>query len=185
MQGNVILHHHHHHHSGSSSNNKQPLTKETKYHLHYERENHLQQKRLLLSDFNDKKFESLHLRKLMQKLGAVYEDDLNIQPSDYFEASNNDALISDDGNSDSSAEEMDLISNNEFTHGTEHRYSAHNVRHSSHMTHIGGCPSGLGIEDGHTIADKTRHYKLCQPVHRLPVCKYVFFNEYIIIIYIN
>nr|3C9A_A Chain A, Protein giant-lens [Drosophila melanogaster]3C9A_B Chain B, Protein giant-lens [Drosophila melanogaster]3CGU_A Chain A, Protein giant-lens [unidentified]3CGU_B Chain B, Protein giant-lens [unidentified] len=38
------------------------------------------------------------------------------------------------------------------------------------------CPSSLGVEDGHTIADKTRHYKMCQPVHKLPVCKH--FRDY-------
>ncbi|XP_031780407.1 protein giant-lens isoform X2 [Nasonia vitripennis] len=40
------------------------------------------------------------------------------------------------------------------------------------------CPSGrtcsrsLHADDGHTIVDKTRQYKLCEPVKRLPVCRY-------------
>jgi len=34
------------------------------------------------------------------------------------------------------------------------------------------CPSGLHGDDGHTIVDKTRHYKLCEPVKRLPICRY-------------
>ncbi|KAH0954580.1 hypothetical protein HN011_002435 [Eciton burchellii] len=34
------------------------------------------------------------------------------------------------------------------------------------------CPSSLHGDDGHTIVDKTRHYKLCEPVKRLPICRY-------------
>ncbi|XP_075227347.1 protein argos [Lycorma delicatula] len=34
------------------------------------------------------------------------------------------------------------------------------------------CSNNLLSNDGHTITDKTRHYKLCEPVKRLPRCKY-------------
>ncbi|KYM84700.1 hypothetical protein ALC53_05093 [Atta colombica] len=34
------------------------------------------------------------------------------------------------------------------------------------------CPSSLHGDDGHTIVDKTRRYKLCEPVKRLPICHY-------------
>ncbi|XP_068988515.1 protein giant-lens isoform X1 [Bombus flavifrons] len=34
------------------------------------------------------------------------------------------------------------------------------------------CPSSLHGDDGHTIVDKTRQYKLCEPVKRLPICRY-------------
>lgn len=34
------------------------------------------------------------------------------------------------------------------------------------------CPSSLHGDDGHTIVDKTRRYKLCEPVKRLPICRY-------------
>ncbi|KAM0734226.1 Protein giant-lens [Formica fusca] len=34
------------------------------------------------------------------------------------------------------------------------------------------CPSSLHEDDGHTIIDKTRRYKLCEPVKRLPICRY-------------
>ncbi|KAG7196952.1 hypothetical protein KM043_000219 [Ampulex compressa] len=34
------------------------------------------------------------------------------------------------------------------------------------------CPSTLRADDGHTIADKTRQYKLCEPIKRLPICRY-------------
>ncbi|XP_026465738.1 protein giant-lens-like [Ctenocephalides felis] len=34
------------------------------------------------------------------------------------------------------------------------------------------CPSTANAEDGHTLVDKTRHYKLCEPIKRLPKCRY-------------
>lgn len=47
------------------------------------------------------------------------------------------------------------------------------LRHAAHreVQRIGGCPSAVNADDGHTIADKTRLYKLCEPVHKLPVCR--------------
>lgn len=145
-----------------------------------------QNKHLLLdaaaSFGSDKKYDNLHLKKLMHKLGAVYEDDINL-PSDYILHEENSALSSNEEGGSLYGE--DLV-DNEYPHlamkrqqqQQQHLYTSGNhMRHSGHMgqkekiTYIGGCPSGLGVEDGHTIADKTRHYKLCQPVHRLPVCR--------------
>lgn len=34
------------------------------------------------------------------------------------------------------------------------------------------CPSQLSATDGHTITDKTRQFKLCEPVKKLPKCRY-------------
>ncbi|KAL7733746.1 hypothetical protein ACLKA6_011476 [Drosophila palustris] len=159
MPNNVIVHHHEH---------------PQKYRNYYEKEKLMQHKRLLLGEFQDKKFESLHLKKLMQKLGAVYEDDLQLQSGDYLERSPdyNEALPMASG--------YEELADNELPQKTP-RGSAH-LRHSGHRglketsSFIGGCPSSLGVEDGHTIADKTRHYKLCQPVHKLPICKH--FRDY-------
>ncbi|XP_017017783.1 protein giant-lens [Drosophila kikkawai] len=151
MPNNVIIHHHSHNLGGSLDTSK--------YRNYYEREKLLQHKRMLLGEFQDKKFESLHLKKLMQKLGAVYEDELDQSP-DY-----NDALPYTE------------LQDNEFPRGSAHmRHSGHRGSKESPASFIGGCPSSLGVEDGHTIADKTRHYKMCQPVHKLPVCKH--FRDY-------
>lgn len=38
----------------------------------------------------------------------------------------------------------------------------------------GVCPSNIGADDGYTIADKTRQYKLCEPIHKLPQCRFVY-----------
>nr|BAC56702.1 argos [Drosophila virilis] len=161
MPNNVIVHHHEHPHGTMSEGQK--------YRSYYEKEKLLQHKRLLL----DKKYESLHLKKLMQKLGAVYEDDLQLPSAgDYVERSPdyNEAL----------PPAYEELADNELPQAPAR--SATHMRHSGHrglkeaVSFIGGCPSNLGVEDGHTIADKTRHYKLCQPVHKLPVCKH--FRDY-------
>ncbi|XP_054732075.1 protein giant-lens [Anastrepha obliqua] len=184
-QPHVILHHHPQHSSVSSGE-----VTHDKYRSYYERERMLQHKRLLAGDFNDKKFEQLHLKKLMQRLGAVYEEDLHLQPTDYAASSShseaNDALLNSQED-----EELSELSDNEFPHTLSHRnyysvepttahmrHSGHNGHHAkeSMITFIGGCPSGLHVDDGHTIVDKTRHYKMCQPVHKLPVCKH--FRDY-------
>lgn len=157
MPNNVIVHHHEHGHG---------LPEGQKHRSYYEKEKH---KRLLLGDglYRDKRYESLHLKKLMQKLGAVYEDDLQLQSSDYVERSPdyNEAL----------PPSYEQVADNELPHvpsrgGTHMRHSGHRGQKEA-TSFIGGCPSSLGVEDGHTIADKTRHYKLCQPVHKLPICK--------------
>ncbi|XP_017080397.1 protein giant-lens [Drosophila eugracilis] len=153
MPNNVIIHHHSHS-SGSADS--------LKYRNYFEREKMMQHKRMLLGEFQDKKFESLHMKKLMQKLGAVYEDDIDHldQSPDY-----NDALPYAE------------VQDNEYPRGPAHmRHSGHRGLKEPPTSFIGGCPSSLGVEDGHTIADKTRHYKMCQPVHKLPVCKH--FRDY-------
>ncbi|KAM8710871.1 hypothetical protein ACLKA7_017491 [Drosophila subpalustris] len=159
MPNNVVVHHHEH---------------PQKYRSYYEKEKLMQHKRLLLGEFQDKKLESLHLKKLMHKLGAVYEDDLQLHSEDYLEHSPdyNEALPMASG--------YDQLADNELPQKPP-RGAAH-LRHSAHRgvketaSFIGGCPSSLGVDDGHTIADKTRHYKLCQPVHKLPTCKH--FRDY-------
>lgn len=161
MPNQVLLHHHHQDGHAQDAQNQKYLRN------YYEKEKLLQHKRLLLGEFPEKKYESLHLKKLMQKLGAVYEDDLQLQSGDYVEHSPdyNEAL----------PPRLEELTGNELP--PPPRSSSLHMRHSGHRglkesgSYIGGCPSSLGVEDGHTIADKTRHYKLCQPVHKLPVCK--------------
>lgn len=48
-------------------------------------------------------------------------------------------------------------------------------RHNRRMNvpKIGGCSAMVGSNDGYTIVDKTRHYKVCDPVDQLPECEYL------------
>uniref|UniRef100_A0A8D8QZ25 Protein giant-lens n=2 Tax=Cacopsylla melanoneura TaxID=428564 RepID=A0A8D8QZ25_9HEMI len=33
------------------------------------------------------------------------------------------------------------------------------------------CSNSLSASDGHTVSDKTRHFKICEPVRKLPKCR--------------
>lgn len=53
-------------------------------------------------------------------------------------------------------------------------YDARKLRHTSkrmdvHQAEV--CPNSVGVDDGHTISDKTRRYKLCEPIYKLPQCR--------------
>lgn len=37
------------------------------------------------------------------------------------------------------------------------------------------CPSEMDVDDGYTLADKTRQYKMCEPIKKLPKCRLVLF----------
>lgn len=50
----------------------------------------------------------------------------------------------------------------------------HNSANAQHAMRSSRCSNSLNKDDGYTIADKTRLYKTCEPVQRLPVCRYVF-----------
>ncbi|XP_075161317.1 protein argos [Haematobia irritans] len=177
----------HHHHKDSSSSSGAHLNHNSeKYHTYYEHSKLMHQHLLVDASFvGNKKYDNLHLKKLMHKLGAVYEDDLNL-PTDYMHEETNSALADAEDTPIFYSEE---ISDNEFpsphvamkrqhlySNSPHMRHSGHMAAHAEKISYIGGCPSGLGVEDGHTIADKTRHYKMCQSVHRLPVCRH--FRDY-------
>lgn len=95
--------------------------------------------------------DSQQLKALFRKLGVFYDqDDIVVNENDY--------------------NDYHRLYRKQFTdpHDTK------KFRHSNHkvdIQRIGGCPAAVGVEDGHTIADKTRHYKLCEPIHKLPQCR--------------
>lgn len=115
---------------------------------------------------NNKLVDTVTIRRLMKKLGAVHRDDISLEGDD-------DNL------------EDNIVYHHK--HSKNHHHQRHYGHHSSHyksnkvtvaaagmgnnLPNISGCPIGLGVDDGHTIADKTRHYKLCNPVYGLPVCR--------------
>lgn len=102
--------------------------------------------------------DSQHLKSLFRKLGVFYDqDDIVLDDNDYndYNHPNNLKIRS-------------------FRKQFNDQHDAKKFRHSNHkaeIQRIGGCPAAVGVEDGHTIADKTRHYKLCEPIHKLPQCR--------------
>ncbi|KAJ6628665.1 Protein giant-lens, partial [Pseudolycoriella hygida] len=109
--------------------------------------------------------DSQHLKTLFRKLGVFYDqDDIVMDENDYNDYHTNNQL-----------NHKSRLLRKQFADS----HDARKFRHSNHkvdIQRIGGCPSAVGTEDGHTIADKTRHYKLCEPVHKLPICGY--FNDF-------
>lgn len=98
--------------------------------------------------------EEQHIKNLMRKLGVVY---------------NAEDVANDEETSNSASHRS-----------TKRRFNNANLvkmepkfRHASHhdIPRLGGCPSAISDSDGHTITDKTRLYKLCEPVHKLPLCR--------------
>lgn len=123
-------------------------------------------------DDSDVDSENEHIRTLIQKLGVIYnQDDILAPDADY-----NDY--------DSGLHPMGQ-QHQQQRYGFKRRFDgSHNAvnadlngnmkfRHGGHrdLPRIGGCPSAISLDDGHTIADKTRLYKLCEPIHKLPVCR--------------
>ncbi|XP_055698799.1 protein giant-lens [Phlebotomus papatasi] len=109
-------------------------------------------------------------REMLRRLGAVYHvDDIVLsgvdEPEHYYYRSKGLAHKQRDFVSHLTATATDL-------------HESKRLRHASHrdFATIGGCSSAIGSDDGHTIVDKTRHYKLCSPIHKLPVCRY--FKDY-------
>lgn len=50
-----------------------------------------------------------------------------------------------------------------------HNNNAHQLGHYSSSS--GHCSNAVATNDGYTIADKTRLYKMCEPVQKLPLCR--------------
>ena len=109
--------------------------------------------KLMDNDNSDYDFENDHIKNLFHKLGVVYNQDDIMGDSEYYEY---DTSV---GKPSSNSVLQDVTQ-------TKFRHAAHRD-----VQRTGGCPSAIGIDDGHTIADKTRLYKLCEPVHKLPVCR--------------
>ncbi|RZC31776.1 giant-lens [Asbolus verrucosus] len=47
------------------------------------------------------------------------------------------------------------------------------------------CPLELQTDDGYTVADKTRQYKLCEPVKKIPKCRFFRDTTWTITLYTN
>ncbi|XP_031626323.1 protein giant-lens [Contarinia nasturtii] len=128
-------------------------------------------------------FESEHIKNVLIKLGMLHnaEDSLIKEAEEYM--NENDA--SDELNY---SEEESFSTN--FPRNHRHRMQNneaiemvkmtkirhHNNVHGQHAQPSGQCSNAITSNDGYTIADKTRMYKMCEPVQKLPLCRY--FRDY-------
>ncbi|XP_059621798.1 protein giant-lens [Phlebotomus argentipes] len=132
-------------------------------HINYQHSEFLE--KLLRKLSNDPTIERKTTREMLRRLGAVYHvDDIVLggleEPDQGYYYRSKGAHKKD------------------FHLTATDLHESKRLRHAAHrdFATIGGCSSAIGGEDGHTIVDKTRHYKLCSPIHKLPVCRY--FKDY-------
>lgn len=115
-------------------------------------------------EYDDYDNENEHIKSLLHKLGVVYnaDDILSNENDDIVVASmlhrNGKRKFDDNTNT---IQSIPSVSGTKFRHSAHHR----------DVPRLGGCPSAISDNDGHTITDKTRLYKLCEPVHTLPLCR--------------
>lgn len=118
------------------------------------------------SNTNDDNDEQ-HIKLLLRKLGVMYNQD------DIVLGNENEYESSDGGSPNGQVGYRKVPATANDANGY---HDTKRMRHSVHrmdMQRMGGCPNSITTEDGHTLADKTRYYKLCEPVHKLPQCRCV------------
>lgn len=112
------------------------------------------------ADSIDYDLENEHIKSLLQKLGVIYnQDDIMSLDNDFHDANENPLRRNTRKRFDGSNNAL-KFDNTRFRHSGHHD-----------MPRLGGCPSAINDNDEHTITDKTRLYKLCEPVHKLPLCR--------------
>lgn len=121
-----------------------------------------------LGDFD---LENEHIKNLMHKLGAIYNQDDIMSDTEYTDYDGTNGNINNNN-----VQSHPYLKSKKFdgsSNAVLPDVVATKFRHSAHreVQRIGGCPSAVNVDDGHTIADKTRLYKLCEPVHKLPLCR--------------
>ena len=117
------------------------------------------------AESEDVDYDDQQLKALFRKLGVYYNKD----GIDLLNENNDDDYtgyhISNSGLHKNHPVRISLLD----AHDTKKiRHSAHRITDGQKL---GGCPTTITTEDGHTIADKTRLYKLCDPIHKLPQCR--------------
>lgn len=121
-------------------------------------------------------FESEHIKNVLMKLGMLHnaEDSLMKEADDYMNESDSDEM-------NYSAEETFSSMFPKNRHRTQDNEAIEvvkmtKIRHHNNV-HGGGhttnsqCSNAITSNDGYTIADKTRLYKMCEPVQKLPLCR--------------
>lgn len=107
---------------------------------------------------SDHEDEDQHLKMLLRKLGVMYNED--------------DVVVGDENENETSGYHKPSTGTDSNAVGSYH--DTKRMRHSVHrmdVQRMGGCPTAISSDDGHTLADKTRYYKLCEPIHKLPQCR--------------
>lgn len=116
-------------------------------------------------------FESEHIKNVLQKLGMLHnveaslmkdaEDYLNDSEPDEYNYSDEESYSAKNRHRMQDNEAIEVIKTTKIRH--------HNNVHGH--TQPNQCSNAITSNDGYTIADKTRLYKMCEPVQKLPLCR--------------
>lgn len=119
-------------------------------------------------------FESEHIKNVLIKLGMLHnaEDSLLKEAEDYMNENDSDEM----NYSDESFSSNFPIKNRHRTQDNEaiEIVKMTKIRHHNNMhghTQNAQCSNAVTSNDGYTIADKTRLYKMCEPIQKLPLCR--------------
>lgn len=136
---------------------------------------------LKLSEIGDNvyEFESEHIKSFLMKLGMLHSIDDNLMDDVDIDNGTDEQDDDDDAN--------DLLAFNKVIGSNKHRVlnngelmakTTAKIRHHNnghgHTAQSDRCSNAINTNDGYTIADKTRLYKVCEPVHKLPLCRYLY-----------
>lgn len=127
-------------------------------------------------------FEREHIKNFLMKLGMLHDIDDNSMKTDDYYANDADADDYDySGEDHAYSSHNNLIKNHHQHHNHHHRSSDNEAiaivkmtkirHHNSHAHSSSHCSNAISSNDGYTIADKTRLYKVCEPVQKLPLCR--------------
>lgn len=133
-------------------------------------------------------FESEHLKNFLMKLGMLHNIDDNLMKDEDDDYAGNEHLNNESDRIGYNDFNDDLISHSHNNGKMQHRtfddddndslaivkmtkIRHHNNGHMQHSTQTNRCSNAVTSNDGYTIADKTRLYKMCEPIQRLPLCR--------------
>lgn len=121
-------------------------------------------------------FERENIKNFLMKLGMLHEMQENtMNNDDYYESDQEDYDYSGDDHGQHSVIQSNSLKNQHHKNSDNEAIEIvkmTKIRHHGHSTQSNGhCSNSMHSNDGHTIADKTRLYKVCEPVQKLPLCR--------------
>lgn len=116
----------------------------------------------------DLNFEEAYIKELMRKLRTAYDN-----PEIILENDRNHMQMDTHGGRLLRKRQKLVNANRDLDNVIVDKAAFPGVakKRHNHVPKIGGCSALVGRGDGHTIVDKTRQYKVCEPVNRLPECE--------------
>lgn len=121
-------------------------------------------------------FESEHIKNVLMKLGMLHnaEDSLMKDADDYMNENESDEINYSEEQEESLSSKLPR---NRHRSQSNEAFEVRKMTKIRHHNNVHGqkqnsqCSNAITSNDGYTIADKTRLYKMCEPIQRLPLCR--------------